>query len=63
MTLEAAGQRWTLADQAAPLLEALVSGGPTTLGGLAEAANVTIDQAAELLDQLLRSGIIAVGQA
>ncbi|NVI89234.1 cupin domain-containing protein [Actinomadura sp. BRA 177] len=63
VTLEAAGQRWTLADQAAPLLEALVSGGPTTLGGLAEAANVTIDQAAELLDQLLRSGIIAVGQA
>lgn len=62
VTLEAAGQRWTLAYQAAPLLEALVSGQPTTLGGLARAADVTIDQAVDLLDQLLRSGIIAVGQ-
>ncbi|MFA1540411.1 cupin domain-containing protein [Actinomadura monticuli] len=63
LTLEAAGQRWTLASQATPLLEALISGQPTTLSTLAQAANVTTDQAVDLLDQLLRSGIIAVGEA
>ncbi|WP_232385376.1 cupin domain-containing protein [Actinomadura violacea] len=63
VTLEAAGQRWTFTRQAAPLVEALVSGRSTTLGVLARGANVTTDQAVELLDQLLRSGIIAVGEA
>lgn len=63
VALAAAGQRWTLARQAAPLLKSLVSGRPTTLGALAQAADVTTDQAVELLDQLSRSGIIAVGEA
>lgn len=63
VTLEAAGQRWTLARQAAPLVEELASGRPITLSVLARAANVTTDQAVELLDQLLCSGIIAVGEA
>ncbi|MFD0539218.1 hypothetical protein ACFQY7_41290 [Actinomadura luteofluorescens] len=37
--------------------------GLATLSTLAQAANVTTDQAVDLLDQLLRSGIIAVGEA
>ncbi|GGT69923.1 cupin domain-containing protein [Actinomadura citrea] len=63
LILEAAGQRWTLASQATPLLEALVSGQPARLSTLAQVANVTTDQAVDLLDHLLRSGIIAVGEA
>ncbi|MBB6398867.1 hypothetical protein BKA00_005781 [Actinomadura coerulea] len=40
-----------------------LSGRPGTLSTLAQAANVTTDQAVGLLDQLLRSGIIAGGEA
>ncbi|MBO2455436.1 cupin-like domain-containing protein [Actinomadura barringtoniae] len=60
VALEVAGQRWVLARQAAPLLRLLTSGRPSSLGALAQAADIPIDQAAALLDELLRAGVVAV---
>ncbi len=62
VVLEAAEQRWTLADQTAPLVNLLCSGRPTTLGNLAKAAGITVEQAADLIGRLVRSGIVAVGE-
>lgn len=60
VALEAAGQRWMLARPAAPLLRELTSGQQTTVGDLAHAAGITRVQAAELLSQFMRAGILAV---
>ncbi|RSN52508.1 hypothetical protein DMH08_28475 [Actinomadura sp. WAC 06369] len=62
VVLEAAEQRWTLAAQTAPLVDLLCTGQPTTLGSLAEAADITVEQAAGLIGRLTRSGIVAVGE-
>lgn len=59
--LESAGQRWTFAAQAAPLLERLVGERPTTLGTLAATAGITTGQAADVLGALLHGGVLAVG--
>jgi ribosomal protein L16 Arg81 hydroxylase len=63
IAVEAAGQRWVLAAQAAPLIESLVAGRPATLGALAEAAGITPEQAAEVLARLVSAGVVAVEES
>jgi hypothetical protein len=60
VALEAAGQRWVLARLAEPVLRMLASGQRATLGDLANASGITPVQAAELLSQFLRAGVLAV---
>ncbi|WP_106402583.1 cupin domain-containing protein [Actinocorallia populi] len=62
LVLEAAGQRWSLACRAEPLLEILVSGRSEVLGVLAQASDITTAQAADLLSQFLHAGILSVGE-
>jgi hypothetical protein len=60
VTLEAAGQRWVLAAKAAPMIQLLVSGERVTLGALAGASGITVQQAVGVLGQLLTAGVLAV---
>ncbi len=60
VTLAAAGTAWDFADQAAPLLRVLLTGEPTTLGALAEIADLEVKDVATLVSVLIEGQAAAV---
>ncbi|MDH6117000.1 hypothetical protein ABH930_000419 [Kitasatospora sp. GAS204A] len=63
VTLSAAGTEWDFADQAAPMLLALLSGEPATLGELADAAGLEVKDVAGVLSVLIKGQGAAVVKA
>ncbi|MEN8650978.1 cupin domain-containing protein [Streptomyces sp. 21So2-11] len=59
--LAAGGEEWSFAGQARPLLDLLLDGQSHALGVLAEAAQVSVGQAATLVTELVSGQIVAVG--
>ncbi|MFI2431911.1 cupin domain-containing protein [Streptomyces sp. NPDC018693] len=60
VTLSAAGTEWDFAGQAAPVLRALLTGEPATIGELADAAGLEVKDVADLLSVLIRGQALAV---
>ncbi|MFI9273930.1 cupin domain-containing protein [Kitasatospora sp. NPDC052896] len=63
VTLAAAGTEWEFAEQAAPVLRALVTGEPVTIGDLADAAGLEVKDVAGVLSILVRGQAVAVVRA
>ncbi|MGW9041262.1 cupin domain-containing protein [Streptomyces lydicus] len=61
VVLTAGGESWTFANAARTLLERLVDGQPHTLNGLIDGTDLTLQQAARLVDELVKGQVAAAG--
>ncbi|MDH6133565.1 ribosomal protein L16 Arg81 hydroxylase [Kitasatospora sp. MAA4] len=61
--LVAGGEEWTFAAKAGPMLARLVGGVPQRLADLAQAAGITLPQAAGMVTELVAGQVAAIGGA
>ncbi len=61
--LVAGGEEWTFAAKAGPMLALLVGGVPRRLAELAQAAGITVPQAATVMTELVEGQVAAIGGA
>ncbi|MFD4904123.1 cupin domain-containing protein [Kitasatospora purpeofusca] len=59
--LVAGGEEWTFAAKAGPMLALLVGGVPRRLAELAQAAGITVPQAATVMTELVEGQVAAIG--
>ncbi|GAA2972044.1 hypothetical protein GCM10010519_03970 [Streptomyces lactacystinicus] len=63
VTLSAAGTAWDFAERATPALQILLTGESATIGELADAAGLKVEDVADLLTALVRGQTLAVVEA
>ncbi|MFI5530351.1 cupin domain-containing protein [Kitasatospora sp. NPDC051853] len=61
--LIAGGEEWTFAPKALPLLQLLLNGSSHSLGELAAAAGLSVEQVAALVNELVSGQVAAIGAA